>query len=91
MELDSLPDKPYTGDEVARIENFAEELANEKITGQLYTLGIPYEKARIESSVYAMSVEPIAYSLLALDKLNGKADPQTEKHRTRFTQVNGNR
>ena len=86
LELDSLPDKPYTGDEVARIENFAEELANEKITGQLYTLGIPYEKARIESSVYAMSVEPIAYSLLALDKLNGKADPQTEKHRTRFTQ-----
>ena len=86
LELDSLPDKPYTGDEVARIENFAEELANEKITGQLYTLGIPYEKARIESSVYAMSVEPIAYSLLALDKLNRKADPQTEKHRTRFTQ-----
>ena len=33
-----------------------------------------------------MSVEPIAYSLLALDKLNRKADPQTEKHRTRFTQ-----
>ena len=86
LELDSLPDKPYTGDEVARIENFAEELANEKITGQLYTMGIPYEKARIESSIYAMSVEPIAYSLLALDKLNRKADPQTEKHRTRFTQ-----
>ena len=86
LELDSLPNKTYTVDEVARIENFAEELANEKITGQLYTLGIPYEKARIESSVYAMSVEPIAYSLLALDKLNGKADPQTEKHRTRFTQ-----
>ena len=86
LELDSLPDKPYTVDEVARIENFAEELANEKITGQLYTLGIPYEKARIESSIYAMSVEPIAYSLLALDKLNRKADPQTEKHRTRFTQ-----
>ena len=86
LELDSLPDKPYTEDEVARIENFAEELANEKITGQLYTMGIPYEKARIESSIYAMSVEPIAYSLLALDKLNRKADPQTEKHRTRFTQ-----
>lgn len=86
LELDNLPDKPYTEDEVARIENFAEELANEKITGQLYTMGIPYEKARIESSIYAMSVEPIAYSLLALDKLNRKADPQTEKHRTRFTQ-----
>ena len=85
LELDSLLTKPYTEDEVARIENFAEELANEKITGQLYTMGVPYEKARIESSVYAMSVEPIAYSLLALDKLRGKADPQTEKHRTLFT------
>ena len=86
LELDSLPNKPYTEDEVARIENFAEELANEKITGQLYTMGVPYEKERIESSVYAMSVEPIAYSLLALDKLNGKADPQTEKRRNLFTQ-----
>lgn len=83
--LDSVPDKPYTEDEVARVENFAEELANEKITGQLYTMGVPYEDARIESSVYAMSVEPIAYSLLALDKLHGKADPQTEKHRSLFT------
>ena len=85
LELDSLLTKPYTEDEVARVENFAEELANEKVTGQLYTMGVPYEKARIESSVYAMSVEPIAYSLLALDKLRGKADPQTEKHRMLFT------
>ena len=49
--LDSLLTRPYTEDEVARIENFAEELANEKITGQLYTMGVPYEQARIESSV----------------------------------------
>lgn len=83
--LDSLLTRPYTEDEVARVENFAEELANEKITGQLYTMGVPYEQARIESSVYAMATEPIAYSLLALDKLKGKADPQTEKHRSRFT------
>lgn len=86
LELDSVLTRPYTEDEVARIENFAEELANEKITGQLYTMGVPYEKARIESSVYAMATEPIAYSLLALDKLRGNADPETEKHRTLFTQ-----
>ena len=85
--LDSLLTRPYTEDEVARVENFAEELANEKITGQLYTMGVPYEQARIESSVYAMATEPIAYSLLALDKLNGKTGPQTEKHRSRFTRL----
>lgn len=86
LELDSLLTQPYTEDEIARIESFAEELANEKVTGQLYTMGVPYEKARIESSVYAMATDPIAYSLMALDKLRGKADPQIEKHRTLFTQ-----
>ena len=86
LELDSIKGTPYTEEEVARVESFAEELANEKVTGQLYTMGIPYENARIESSVYAMSVEPIAYSLLALDKLRGTAAPQVEKHRSVFTQ-----
>lgn len=85
LELDSIKGKPYAEDEVARIESFAEELANEKVTGQLYTMGIPYEDIRIQSSVYAMSVEPIAYSVLALDKLNGKVAPQVEKHRSIFT------
>ncbi len=83
--LDSVLVNPYTEDEVSRVENFAEELANEKITGQLYTMGVPYEKARIQSSVYAMATEPIAYSMLALDKMRGTADPQTEKHSTIFT------
>ena len=41
--LDSITNKPYTEDEIARVENFAEELATEKITGQLYTMGVPYE------------------------------------------------
>lgn len=86
LELDSLPDKPYTEEDILRVENFAEELATEKITGQLYTMGVPYESARITSSVYAMSTEPIAYSLLALDKLRGRADAGTLKHKALFTQ-----
>ncbi|WP_368214688.1 cobaltochelatase subunit CobN, partial [Bacteroides caccae] len=77
---------PYTEDEIARIENFAEELATEKITGQLYTMGVPYEPERITSSVYAMATEPIAYSLLALDKQRGKATNAINKHRSLFTQ-----
>lgn len=83
--LDSILTVPYTEDDIARIENFAEELATEKITGQLYTMGVPYEPARITSSVYSMATEPIAYSLLALDKLRGKADGRVEKHRALFT------
>ena len=84
--LDSILTVPYTADDISRIESFGEEVANEKITGQLYTMGVPYDNARIMSSVYAMSTDPIAYSLLALNKLNGKADPQLEKHASLFTQ-----
>lgn len=82
--LDSLTTTPYTEAEIARIENFAEELVAEKVTGQLYTLGVPYEEARIASSVYAMTVDPIAYGLLALDKQRGRAAADTEKHRSLF-------
>lgn len=84
--LDSIANKPYTEDEITRVENFAEELATEKITGQLYTMGVPYEPERITSSVYAMATDPIAYSLLALDKQRGKATDAVSKHRSLFTQ-----
>lgn len=84
--LDSVLTVPYTEEDVLRVENFAEELAAEKITGQLYTMGVPYEPARIVSSVYSMSTEPIAYSLLALDKQRGKADERLLKHKSLFAQ-----
>ncbi len=83
--LDSLSPEPYTEADVARIEQFAEELANEKIVGQLYTMGVPYEKERIESSVRSMSVDPLAYPLLALDKLRHRAPAGIEKHKSLFT------
>lgn len=85
LRLDSLLNVPYTEQEIARIETFAEELANEKVTGELYTMGDPYSAERIRSSVYAMSTEPIAYSMLALDKLRGKATADLEKHKSLFT------
>lgn len=67
-----------------RIDNFAEELSNEKITGQLYTLGVPYEAARINSSVLEMCTDPVAYSLFTLDKVRGKATEALLKHRSEF-------
>lgn len=83
--LDSIAPNGYTEEEIARIEEFAEELANEKITGQLYTLGVPYETERIHTSVYAMATDPIAYSLLALDKQKKRAADDVEKHKALFT------
>lgn len=63
LRLDSITDKIYTADEIARIENFAEELANEKITGANYIMGKPYEKKHINSTVHAMTVDPIAFGI----------------------------
>ena len=85
--LDSIAGQPYTEDQILKLENFAEELATEKITGQLYTLGEAYEAERIISSVYAMSTEPIAYSLLALDKQRGKAGADVQKRKAIFTRL----
>jgi len=83
--LDSVLTVPYTEDDIVRIDNFAEELATEEITGQLYTMGVPYEADRITSSVYAMTVDPVAYSLLALDKIRGKAVTDAERKKSLFT------
>ena len=87
LELDSIAGKPYSEDEIRRVENFAEELATEKITGQLYTMGVPYEPARITSSVLAMATDPIAYGLWALDKLKGRTHLDADRDRVKFTQV----
>ena len=85
LHLDSVRTKPYTEGEIARIESFAEELMNEKIVGKYYILGVPYEAARINSSVLAMATDPIAYSLLALDKMQKRVAADMEKHQALFT------
>lgn len=79
--------KPYSADEIARVENFAEELANEKITGKLYTLGLPYDNDDVRTSVYAMATDPIAYGMLAVDKLKGRAQEGVEKHKQLFDRL----
>ena len=83
--LDTLSkDEPYTGEEILRIGNFAEELASEKVTGRLYVMGEPYQPAQIESTVYAMSTEPVAYGLLGIDRAKGKDVEGVEKQLSVF-------
>lgn len=86
LRLDSIPTNPYTAEEIERIENFAEEIANEKITGGLYTSGIPYSDEKIRSTVLAMSADPIAYSIFNLDRMNGKVTGKQLKNKSFFTQ-----
>ena len=68
--------KPYSADEIARVENYAEELANEKITGKLYTLGVPYDNDDVRTSVYAMATDPIAYGMLPGRGADRKSEPR---------------
>ena len=83
--LDSTAGTPYSEEEIVRIENFAEELANEKITGAMYVMGEPYDEGHIQSTVMAMSTDPVAYSVYALDKLRGRASADMEKRKAAFT------
>jgi cobaltochelatase CobN len=86
LKLDSLPANAYSAEEIERIENFAGEIANEKMTGHLYTSGVPYSPEKIRSTVRAMSADPIAYSLANLDRLSGKTTGKQLENQTFFTQ-----
>ena len=86
LRLDSIMTNPYKAEDIERIENFAEEIANEKMNGQLYTTGVPYAPEKIRSSVMAMSADPIAYSLAALDRQSGKVSETQLKNKAFFTQ-----
>ncbi len=83
--LDSVRTRPYTEEEIGRVEHFAEELAAEKVGGPLYVLGTPYADRFLRSTALAMTTDPVAYSLLTLDKLQGRIRPDTEKHASLFT------
>ncbi len=72
LRLDANLAKPLTDDEVARIESYAEEITNEKVTGTPYTMGVPYADADIRTSVFAMTTDPIAYCRYNLDRMRGR-------------------
>ena len=86
LRLDSILTQPYTEAEIDRLSNFAEEIATEKINGELYTMGIPYPADKINSTVVAMSADPIAYSVAALNKIDGKVTEQALKRKVFFSE-----
>ena len=85
LRLDTASNALYTEADIERLENFAEELANEKMMGQLYVTGVSYTKEDMRSTVLAMAIDPIAYSLAALDKQKGKVSDKQLKNNAWFT------
>lgn len=97
IELDSILDKPYTETEIFKLTNFVEEISNEKISGGLYTLTVPYSKEKINETVTMMSIDPIAYSLVNYDILKGRVKDDIKdnqlllnKYRTRAKKLIAN-
>lgn len=74
----------YSEADIERIGNYAEELADEKITDTPYVTGIPYIAEDIRSTIFSMTVDPIAYSLYAIERLKGKAPSGLETQRVKF-------
>ena len=74
----------YSEADIERLGNYAEELADEKITDTPYIMGESYSQNDIRTTVYAMTVDPIAYSLYAIDRLLGRAPDGLTEQRSRF-------
>jgi cobaltochelatase CobN len=72
LELDSVPDTPYTVEELEKLDLFMEEIANEKTTGAFYTLGEPYAPRDLLTTTLAVSADPLAYERARRDKELGK-------------------
>lgn len=81
LRMDSIATKPYSEEDIERIDNFAEEIAAEKVNASLFTTGVAYTPERLHTTVVAMSADPIAY---AKAKLDGLRDKQNYTHNKRL-------
>ena len=84
LSLNGDTNVPFTDDEMLRLTNYVEEIANEKITAGLYTLGKPYSAEHIRSTVQQMTVDPVAYNLAQVDVQKGKVSADQLKNSTFF-------
>ena len=82
-----IESQDYTEADIERVGNYAEELADEKITDTPYIMGVPYTQDDIRQTIFSMTVDPIAYSLYALDRQQGKASEGLTEKRAKFNAI----
>lgn len=80
LKLDADLKRPYQRKEIELLASFIEELAKSKITGGLYTTGVPFASNKITSSVQMLSVDPVAHALACIDKQHGKVTEEQLKN-----------
>ena len=72
LELDSIPDNPFSIKELEKVDLFMEEIANEKTMGAFYTMGEAYSARDLLTTTLAVSADPLAYTLAKQDRDAGK-------------------
>ena len=72
LSLDSIADKPYTLEELERIDAHLEELSNEKMQGTFYTMGQSYTDEQLRQTILAMNSDPLAYDMARKDQRQGR-------------------
>ena len=83
--FDNFAESELTPEWLEEIHVYLHTLAQEKITRGLYVLGRRFEPEHAEETAMLMAIEPVAHSLLKLDKLSAKSndgdtqDAQNEK------------
>lgn len=70
--LDSHLSQTYTLAQIQQIEQFANELVQEKISAGLYTLGVPFTEEKTVNSVRLIAKDPVAYALAEADIVKGR-------------------
>ena len=72
LNLDDNLARPYSLEELERLDAHLEELSNEKMQGAYYTLGQPYSERDLLNTTLAISADPMAYEMARKDRDAGK-------------------
>ena len=69
--LDTISSNPYDVKDLERVDSYAEELCDEKITGAYYVMGTPYNQKDMLTTVTAITADKIAYERARSDRDKG--------------------
>jgi len=87
IDLDSIISKPYSEQQMMKLANYLEEVENEKISGGLYIMGVPYTKEKIDQTIGLMFVDLLAYNLAELDIIKNKIKRNDIENKSFFNRV----
>ncbi len=76
LNLDDNLSKPYTLEQLERLDAHLEELSNEKMQGAYYIMGQPYSDHDLLNTTLAICADPVAYDMARKDRDAGRITTQ---------------